>query len=262
MQERVDPQRFRNALGTFTTGVTIVTAVDPTGKDVGVTANSFSSVSLAPPMVLWSLGKSSSNMNAFLAARHFAVHILAHDQDALALRFSQKGVDRFAGLVTGRSIDGIALLEGCTARFECHTAFQYEGGDHIIFVGKVIDFEHSDCEPLVFERGRFALAVRKGESLAAAPCPRSFCGVSITERVMRRLTESGLVEIDAAAGSESRLRLTAAGRRQLIELLAIAQAGATDAEKALNPGESRVLRQLLTTIIQATDPGVAHPWQP
>jgi 3-hydroxy-9,10-secoandrosta-1,3,5(10)-triene-9,17-dione monooxygenase reductase component len=155
-EQSFDPDRFRQALGTFTTGVTIVTTVDAAGHDIGVTANSFNSVSLAPPMVLWSLARTSTNMAAFLAARSFAIHVLASDQHALATRFSQKGTDRFAGLRAGRGVDGIALLDNCAARFECRTAFQYEGGDHVIFVGEVVNFEHCEREPLVLKRGRFA----------------------------------------------------------------------------------------------------------
>jgi 3-hydroxy-9,10-secoandrosta-1,3,5(10)-triene-9,17-dione monooxygenase reductase component len=151
-----DPQGFRQALGAFTTGVTIITTVDATGADVGMTANSFNSVSLTPPLVLWSLGRSSTNFAAFLRATHFAVHVLATDQDSLALRFSQRGIDRFAGLACDRGSGGIPLLDGATARFECRTAFQHEAGDHVIFVGEVLGFEYWDREPLVFKRGRFA----------------------------------------------------------------------------------------------------------
>src|SRR5579863_9784221 len=98
MQQSFDSNRFRQALGAFTTGVTIVTTLDADGSDVGVTANSFNSVSLTPPMVLWSLARSSSTIGAFLAARSFAVHVLANDQHALATRFAQKGAERFPGL--------------------------------------------------------------------------------------------------------------------------------------------------------------------
>lgn len=160
MQEH-DPLRFRQALGCFTTGVTIVTAQDAAGADVGMTVNSFNSVSLTPPMVLWSLGRSSSNIAAFLQAKHFAVHVLADGQDELAMRFAKKDVDRFAGVQLERAASGVPLLGGVAARFECRTAFQYEGGDHVIFVGEVISFEHWDRDPLVFKHGRFARAVHK-----------------------------------------------------------------------------------------------------
>lgn len=161
MQQSFDPQRFRQALGAFPTGVTIVTTLDAAGKDVGVTANSFNSVSLNPPLVLWSLDRNSSNFDAFIAATHFAVHVLASDQDALASLFAQRGIDRFAGLTPQRGTGGVALLDGCVAHFECRTTFRYDGGDHVIFVGEVLNFAHAPHEPLVFKRGRFALAVEK-----------------------------------------------------------------------------------------------------
>lgn len=159
-----DPQLFRQALGAFTTGVTIITAIDANGADVGMTANSFNSVSLSPPLVLWSLGYGSSNIAAFRQAKHFAVHVLAAEQDALAQRFSQRGIDRFAGLELTRGLGGVPLIEGAAARFECRMAYQYEGGDHVIFLGEVEAFDHWDREPLVFKRGRFALAVHKEDA--------------------------------------------------------------------------------------------------
>ncbi len=155
----LDPKAFRSALGRFATGVTIVTTRDPCGAPVGVTANSFNSVSLDPPMVLWSLAKTSNSMPAFSAASHFAVHILAEGQEDLSGRFASRGADRFAGLPLN---EGVPLLDGCAARFVCRTAFQYEGGDHVIFVGEVTDFESADKAPLLFLGGRYAAARRTG----------------------------------------------------------------------------------------------------
>jgi 3-hydroxy-9,10-secoandrosta-1,3,5(10)-triene-9,17-dione monooxygenase reductase component len=172
MAGTIDAKQFRQALGAFTTGVTIVTTLDGAGGNVGVTANSFNSVSLDPPMVLWSIGRSSTNIESFVAARHFAVHVLAADQDALASHFARRGVDRFAGLELERGADGIPLLQGCAARFQCRCAFQYEGGDHVILVGEVLKFDHYEREPLVFKGGRFAFAVPKAAEAAdtaAAP---------------------------------------------------------------------------------------------
>ncbi len=156
-----EARSLRNALGAFATGVTIVTTRRPDGTDVGLTANSFSSVSLDPPMVLWSLSKTSSNIEAFRAATHFAVHILAADQDALSSRFAGKGTDKFVGLEFGRGREGTPLLPAYAARFECRTAFQYEGGDHVIFVGEVHNFTHSDRPPLIFHGGRYGLVMPK-----------------------------------------------------------------------------------------------------
>src|SRR5690554_165565 len=134
----IDSRQFRSALGAFTTGVTIVTTCDQEGHDVGLTANSFNSVSMNPPMVLWSLDKSSRSLPAFMENDHFAVHILAADQQPMSDRFASRGADKFAGLETERGAGDVALLDGCSARFECETAFRYDGGDHIIFVGNVV----------------------------------------------------------------------------------------------------------------------------
>jgi 3-hydroxy-9,10-secoandrosta-1,3,5(10)-triene-9,17-dione monooxygenase reductase component len=167
MPSQIDATAFRNALGAFATGVTIVTTRDGVGSDVGLTANSFNSVSLDPPMVLWSLAKTSMSLSAFTQASHFAVHILASDQEMLSNRFAKRGVDKFADLDLERGEAGIPLLIGCGARFQCRTTFQYEGGDHIIFVGEVIAFDHSHREPLLFHRGRYALAAERSEATIA-----------------------------------------------------------------------------------------------
>ncbi|MGA7538994.1 MAG: flavin reductase [Steroidobacteraceae bacterium] len=154
-------RRFRGALGAFATGVTIVTARDGEGRDIGLTANSFNSVSLDPPMVLWSLAKSARSLPAFLAAPYFAVHVLAADQEELSKRFATRGSEKFAGLDVERGASQVPLLRGCSARFHCRTAFRHEGGDHVIFVGAVEAFDHSDRPPLVFHEGRYALAIQK-----------------------------------------------------------------------------------------------------
>ena len=156
-----DARRFRNALGAFATGVTIVTTRDAEGRDVGLTANSFNSVSLDPPMVLWSLAKNARSLPAFLAATHFAVHVLAADQEELSLRFAARGSDKFASLDLERGPTDVPLLRGCSARFHCRTAFRHEGGDHVIFVGAVESFDQSERPPLLFHGGHYALAIQK-----------------------------------------------------------------------------------------------------
>jgi flavin reductase (DIM6/NTAB) family NADH-FMN oxidoreductase RutF/DNA-binding MarR family transcriptional regulator len=161
-------RRYRSALGAFATGVTIVTTRDGEGRDIGLTANSFNSVSLDPPMVLWSLAKSARSLPVFLAASHFAVHVLAADQEELSLRFATRGGEKFAGLDLERGASQVPLLRGCSARFQCRTAFRHEGGDHVIFVGAVESFDHSDRPPLVFHGGRYALAVQKEPAPQAA----------------------------------------------------------------------------------------------
>lgn len=155
-----DQRILRNALGSFATGVTVVTTRAADGKDIGRTANSFSSVSLDPPMILWSLAKTSSSFEDFRQAGHFAVHILSADQSDISGLFASKKEDKFEGLAVERGEDRIPLLKHCAARFECRTAYQYEGGDHIIFVGEIIGFEHSSTPPLVFHGGQYGRLIR------------------------------------------------------------------------------------------------------
>ena len=172
---QIDAGEFRKALGSFTTGVTVVTSRGTDGNDVGLTANSFNSVSLDPPMVLWSLGKSARSMPHFRAAEYFAVHILSQEQEELSGRFARRGADKFSGLTLARGPDDIPLLQDCAARFTCRTAYQYEGGDHLIFVGEVIDFAHWDRLPLLFHGGEYgqiakaeAAALEKGDGFNEA----------------------------------------------------------------------------------------------
>lgn len=146
---------FRSALGRFVTGVTIVTTRDAQGNPVGLTANSFNSVSLDPPLVLWSLALNSPNLEAFRNSDSWAVHILAADQEDLSNRFATRGIDKFEGLEMKDGPEGAPLLAGCAARFGCKARFEYDGGDHAIFVGEVVDFANEDIQPLVFHGGRY-----------------------------------------------------------------------------------------------------------
>lgn len=156
-----DPREFRRALGSFATGVTIITTRAPDGTPVGLTVSSFNSVSLDPPLVLWSLENNSLSLPVFRDAPHWAVHVLAADQDELSARFARRGATKFQGLTLETGVGGIPLLTGCTARFQCRNAFQYNGGDHLIFVGEVQKFDRSDAPPLVFHGGRYAHATRR-----------------------------------------------------------------------------------------------------
>lgn len=155
----LDPRQLRNALGAFATGVTVITTRDAQGRDVGLTANSFNSVSLDPPLVLWSLAKTSASMLAFEQADHFAVHLLAFGQRDLSDRFSSKMADRFEGLAVLRGPDDVPLLDGCAGRFVCATEYRYEGGDHVIFVGRVLDVQMSERAPLLYVRGSYSAAM-------------------------------------------------------------------------------------------------------
>ncbi|MEW4467406.1 flavin reductase family protein [Parasphingorhabdus sp. JC815] len=152
----LNTQEFRNALGSFATGVTIVTTATDPYMPVGVTASSFNSVSLDPPLVLWSLAKSSQSLDAFRDSGHFAVHILSCLQEDLSNAFARSGTDKFANVDWQTGTIGSPVLNNFAARFECRTVHQYEGGDHIIFVGEVIAFDRCDQSPLVFHGGSYA----------------------------------------------------------------------------------------------------------
>lgn len=147
---------FRTALGSFATGVTIVTTASQPDQPIGVTASSFNSVSLDPPLVLWSLAKSSKSLAAFCGSGHFAIHVLSSHQEALSNRFARSGEEKFQDVSWGPGALGSPVLQEYSARFECRTVHQYEGGDHIIFVGEVVEFDHRDHAPLLFHGGRYA----------------------------------------------------------------------------------------------------------
>lgn len=146
-------REFRDALGRFATGVTVVTTATPEGP-VGITANSFASVSLDPPIVLWSIGRHSRRFAAFAGCEHFAVHVLAAEQVALSQRFARAG-DAFAGLVHDRNEVEVPLLSGCLSRFECTRIAAHDGGDHLIVVARVTAATLREGEPLVFSGGSY-----------------------------------------------------------------------------------------------------------
>ena len=151
-----DVAQFRVALGMFATGVTIITARASDGSLVGLTANSFNSVSLTPPLVLWSLSKAAGSMPVFSQGSHYAINILAADQKALAQRFATRDIDRFAGIPYRIGAGGAPVLEGAAAVFECANRSQYDEGDHVIFVGEVERCCRLDgAQPLIFHGGRY-----------------------------------------------------------------------------------------------------------
>ena len=147
---------FRTALGMFATGVTIVTARNEDGGVVGLTANSFNSVSLDPPLVLWSLSRAAGALAVFSTGSHYAINVLASDQKLLAERFAARGTDRFSGVAFDAGAGGAPLLHGAAATFECFNRSRYEEGDHIIFVGEVERCAHRPgATPLLFHGGRY-----------------------------------------------------------------------------------------------------------
>ena len=154
-----DSKEYRRALGTYPTGVTVVTTLAPDGAPVGITVNSFASLSLEPPLVLWALNTGSASLGAFDRAQYFAVNILAEDQVELSRRFASPAANKFSHLEVHAGIEGVPLIAGCAACLECRAAARHNGGDHILFIGHVERFGYdAQKRPLVFFAGKYLTA--------------------------------------------------------------------------------------------------------
>jgi flavin reductase (DIM6/NTAB) family NADH-FMN oxidoreductase RutF len=158
--ERFDRRDYRRALGQFATGVTVMTTRAADGRRVGVTVNSFSSVSLDPPLILWSLSRQTSSLADFTSATHFVVNVLESKQHHLSRQFSTPLSDKFAGVDYSDGPAGLPVLKGLIAQFVCRKVREYDGGDHVILVGEVEQYQYSEGEPLVFHSGRYRVATR------------------------------------------------------------------------------------------------------
>jgi flavin reductase (DIM6/NTAB) family NADH-FMN oxidoreductase RutF/predicted transcriptional regulator len=154
-----DPKAFRRALGNFATGVTVITAKTPTGQKTGVTANSFNSVSLDPPLILWSIDKRSGSCAVFEEATHFAVNILAADQIPLSNHFARPSEDKFANIEHSEGLGGAPILPHCSAVFQCESYQTVDGGDHWILIGKVEQFEDAGRSPLLYHQGSYSVVL-------------------------------------------------------------------------------------------------------
>ncbi|AJX17098.1 MULTISPECIES: flavin reductase family protein [Burkholderia] len=154
-----DAAAFRQALGQFATGVTVITTRAPSGQLIGITASSFNSVSLDPPLVLWSLAHKSASTPVFRSNSHYVVNVLAASQLDLCKRFSTYKGDRFEGIAHAAGNSGMPVLDGAIAWFECHNRSRYDEGDHVIFVGEVercgVNPDAGATAPLVFHGGGF-----------------------------------------------------------------------------------------------------------
>lgn len=148
-----DPRAFREALGRFGTGVTVITCNAGSGP-LGITANSFASVSLDPPLVLWSPAKSSSRYPFFMAAKHFAVHVVGAEQQNICGGFARAG-DAFEQFDWEEGAQGVPLLNGCLSRFECETTATHDAGDHSIIVARVSRVTTRQGDPLLFFGGKY-----------------------------------------------------------------------------------------------------------
>jgi flavin reductase (DIM6/NTAB) family NADH-FMN oxidoreductase RutF len=152
-----DPRDFRSALGCFPTGVCLVTTLGLEGKPEGMTINSFSSVSLDPPMVLWSLARTASSAPVFRDAEFFAINVLAKDDAALSTHFARSAENKFSAFTERFSpgLEGSPVLKGAVATFECHARHRYYGGDHIIVIGNVERYTWNEAPSLLFARGKY-----------------------------------------------------------------------------------------------------------
>ncbi len=159
-----DPAHLRQCLGRFATGVTIVATRDSNGRFVGLTANSFNSLSLDPPLILWSLSNRATSLDVFKRQRFFSISVLAVEQVEIARRFATRLPDRFSGVAVHEGLDGIPLIDGAVAWFECERRTQTLQGDHWLFVGEVKRCASADGSPLVFRHGEFAAAGALGGS--------------------------------------------------------------------------------------------------
>lgn len=153
-----DARDFRRALGKFATGVTVITTRDSAGEKFGVTASSFNTVSMDPPLILWSIDKGAYSLATYRDAEHFVVNVLGNDQVDVSNRFASRGEDKFSGIAVEEGIGGSPKVKGAAAQFECRTWKVYEGGDHLIIIGEVVDYAYRDTgSALVFHSGRYSV---------------------------------------------------------------------------------------------------------
>lgn len=151
-------RELRDTLGKFATGITVITVTDNAGKFWGLTVNSFSSVSLDPPLILWSLALETVGFVAFRDAKRFAVNILAEDQAIVSERFASCEPDKFVGINVTQGLGGLPLLDGCAAVLQCQREAAYPGGDHIILLGRVERLHRAPRPPLIFYESRYIKA--------------------------------------------------------------------------------------------------------
>lgn len=153
-----DARELRHVLGTFVTGVTVVTTLDESGRPVGITANSFSSVSLDPPLILWSQALAAPSHPTYRDCDRFAINILSEGQIDIANRFARPSTNKFEGIALRSRAGELPLVEGCAAYLLCRNMARYPGGDHVVFIGEVETVERTSLRPLVFGKGRYLMA--------------------------------------------------------------------------------------------------------
>lgn len=157
----IDPRLFREALGLYPTGVTVVTTLDSRGQPVGMTVNSFTSLSLDPPLILWNPGRDSFSFPVFEKADHFAVHVLHAGQQELSNRFALRSTDKFDDIAWNSGLLGSPILPDYAVCLQCRTFQTFPGGDHMIVVGQVLELDNrGNADPLVFHAGRYGALAR------------------------------------------------------------------------------------------------------
>ncbi|MGG1949247.1 flavin reductase family protein [Trinickia sp. NRRL B-1857] len=191
-EKAIDIAEFRRALGAFVTGVTVVTTIQPDGSPRGFTANSFTSVSLDPPLILVCIARTASSYEVFSQTRHFAISVLAEDQKAVSGVFASKAADKFTQVAWHTRLTGAPVMDGAAASFDCVTHEVVDAGDHIILIGRVVDFLHTASSPLGYCRGAYVNFSLSMDALAAAG-PRARVGAILEHR-------DGLVLLDTPQG--------------------------------------------------------------
>ena len=151
----IDSQELRRILGHFATGVTVITTKDLAGAPFGLTANAFTSLSLNPPLILICVDKAAQCYSCFADSNVFTVNFLSEDQEEISRRFATKGADKFMGLKWHEGANGVAVLDGAIGYLECKIVRSYEGGDHTIIVGEVLNGVAAGNRPLLFFRGKY-----------------------------------------------------------------------------------------------------------
>ena len=171
--DEIDLLDLRRAFGRFGTGVTVITTRTTDGARAGVTANSFNTVSLDPPIVLWSLAGTSPSLEIFRTSGHFAVNVLALDQIELSRKFSRASEDKFEGVAFTDGLQGAPLLTDCAATIECAVTNEHVVGDHVLFLGRVVRYSHANAAPLLFLNGKYIQGAVLDARLAPQPLSRS-----------------------------------------------------------------------------------------
>ena len=155
-EQGIDPRELRGVLGCFATGVCVVTTVGDEGRPVGMTINSFSSVSLDPPLILWSIGLNTPSRSAFQTHGSFAINIMSAAAKDTTLKFARPSDDKFKGIDWAQGINGVPVLQEALAVLECKVENQIVSGDHEIFIGRVLRIDQNEGDPLLFHKGGFA----------------------------------------------------------------------------------------------------------